>query len=70
MRLDDIWINGTGAELGELQPTADAVAAGDYTSEAAESTGMVSYSVCQQAPPELAVAGPAGRRSRRQPSTA
>ena len=61
MRLDDIWINGTGAELGELQPTADAVAAGDYTSEAAESTGMVSYSVCQQAPPELAVA--AGRQA-------
>ena len=61
MRLDDIWINGLGAETGELLPTADAVAAGSYSLEAAESTGMVSYSRCREAPPELAVT--AGREA-------
>lgn len=61
MRFDDVWISGTGRTQGELVPVAAAVAEGAYSAQAAESTGMVSYSRCEQAPPELAVS--AGRQA-------
>ncbi|GAA1739806.1 ketoacyl-ACP synthase III family protein [Luedemannella helvata] len=55
MRFDDIWIAGTGATLGDAVPISGAVAAGSYSAEAAESTGMISYSQTAEAPPEMAV---------------
>ncbi|MFI1382335.1 ketoacyl-ACP synthase III family protein [Embleya sp. NPDC020886] len=61
MRFDDIWLTGTGGTLGERTPVADAVAAGHYESEAAESTGMVSVAQARLAPPEMAVI--AGRQA-------
>ncbi|WP_061300555.1 ketoacyl-ACP synthase III family protein [Herbidospora cretacea] len=61
MRFDDIWVAGTGGTLGERVPVERAVASGDYSAEAARSTGQVSVSMSRQAPPEMAVA--AGRRA-------
>jgi 3-oxoacyl-[acyl-carrier-protein] synthase III len=55
MRFDDVWIAGTGGVLGDLVPVTGAVAAGSYSAEAAESTGMVSYAETTDAPPEMAV---------------
>ncbi|WP_232668449.1 ketoacyl-ACP synthase III family protein [Pseudonocardia sp. TRM90224] len=61
MRFDDIWIAGTGGVLGELVPVEQAIASGQYAAAAAASTGMVSVSQADQAPPELAVT--AGREA-------
>ncbi|CAM5506875.1 3-oxoacyl-[acyl-carrier-protein] synthase 3 protein 3 [Streptomyces spiroverticillatus] len=61
MRFDNIWIAGTGGTLGTFEPVADAVADGSYSAEAAESTGMISYSRSDSAPPEMAVT--AGRQA-------
>lgn len=55
MRFDDIWISGTGGALGDLEPIADAVAAGSYSVEAADSTGMISVAQSTEAPPVMAV---------------
>nr|WAP33722.1 Orf5 [Micromonospora sp. SCSIO 07395] len=55
MRYDDVWLAGTGAVLGDRIPIAEAVEAGEYRRDAAESTGMLSYSRATQAPPEMAV---------------
>ncbi|WP_066362988.1 ketoacyl-ACP synthase III family protein [Herbidospora mongoliensis] len=61
MRFDDIWVAGTGGTLGERVPVERAVACGDYSADAAKSTGQVSVSMSRQAPPEMAVS--AGRRA-------
>ncbi len=61
MQFDDIWIAGTGGALGDPVPIGRAVAEGSYSVEAAASTGMTSYRVSRQAPPELAVT--AGRQA-------
>nr|WP_062341492.1 ketoacyl-ACP synthase III family protein [Herbidospora sakaeratensis] len=61
MRFDDIWVAGTGGTLGERVPVERAVASGDYSADAAKSTGQVSVAMSRQAPPEMAVA--AGRRA-------
>ncbi|MFF1923609.1 ketoacyl-ACP synthase III family protein [Streptomyces sp. NPDC058221] len=61
MRFDNIWLAGTGGTLGTLEPVAGAVADGEYSSDAAESTGMTSYSRSGDAPPEMAVI--AGRQA-------
>ncbi len=55
MRIDDIWLAGTGGTLGEPMPVADAVREGLYSARAAESTEMVSISRSDKAPPEMAV---------------
>jgi 3-oxoacyl-[acyl-carrier-protein] synthase-3 len=55
MQFDDVWVAGTGGVLGELAPIERALSAGDYDRRAAESSSMVSYSVANAAPPEMAV---------------
>ncbi|MFG2006875.1 ketoacyl-ACP synthase III family protein [Spirillospora sp. NPDC048911] len=64
MRFKDVWIAGTGGALGELVPIGDAIRDGSYSPEEAESTGTVSVSQADQAPPELAVT--AGRQAIKQ----
>lgn len=56
MRLDDVWITGTGRVHGELTPTWSALADGRYDQRSLDKSGMVSVSECDLSPPELAVA--------------
>ena len=61
MRFDDVWIAGTGGVVGDLTSIEQAIDDGNYDSATAESTAMVSYSVSETAPPEMAVT--AGREA-------
>ncbi|WP_028478593.1 ketoacyl-ACP synthase III family protein [Nocardia sp. CNY236] len=47
MRLEDIYIAGTGTALGELRSIDEAVTAGEYPIDLAEDDGYVSVSVCE-----------------------
>ena len=55
MRFDDVWIAGIAGVSGDLASIEQAVDDGKYDSDAAKSTAMVSYSVSEAAPPEMAV---------------
>lgn len=56
MRLESIYIAGTGTALGELRLIDEAVIAGEYPSDLAEDDGYVSVSICEDVPAiELAV---------------
>ncbi len=55
MRFKDVFVAGVAYWLPGLQPTSDAVAAGQYTSEDAERDGYLSVAVADEAPPEMAV---------------
>lgn len=61
MRFDDLWIAGTGSELGDLIPVDEDVATGAYAEKDAREAGTISVSRSTLAPPDMAVI--AGRQA-------
>jgi 3-oxoacyl-[acyl-carrier-protein] synthase III len=64
MRLDDLYVNGIGCDVGALTPVAVPIAAGEFTPDDAVRTGQLSTAVAERHGPELAVR--AGRAALRQ----
>ncbi|MFL6121180.1 3-oxoacyl-ACP synthase, partial [Actinophytocola sp.] len=64
MRLDDVYLNGVGCDVGALVPVALPLAAGEFTADDAARTGQLSTAVAERYGPELAVR--AGREALRQ----
>jgi 3-oxoacyl-[acyl-carrier-protein] synthase-3 len=67
MRLDDLHVNGIGAEVGALTSVAVPLAAGEFTTDEAARTGQLSTAVAELHGPELAVR--AGQEALRQART-
>ncbi|UOZ03891.1 MULTISPECIES: 3-oxoacyl-[acyl-carrier-protein] synthase III C-terminal domain-containing protein [unclassified Amycolatopsis] len=61
MRLDDLYLNGIGCDVGALIPVSAPIAAGEFTHDDAARTGQLSTAVAERPGPELAVR--AGRQA-------
>jgi 3-oxoacyl-[acyl-carrier-protein] synthase-3 len=64
MRLDDLYLNGIGCDLGTLTPVTVPLATGEVTPDEADRTGQLSTAIADRHGPQLAVR--AGREALRQ----